>query len=136
MVEAEGPGSKIVSLFGTETILVVDDDMDIRQLTREALEACGYKVLAAASAEEALIVYADKGQPIHLVILDLNMPDMGGQQCLNELLRIDPEARVLIASGYTAAGQAKGVLEVVAGFVEKPYQFEDLLAKVREVLNG
>jgi PAS domain S-box-containing protein len=121
---------------GAETILVVDDEADIRDLTAEALQGFGYTVLTAASGEEALTVYAEQGASIGMVILDLGMPGMGGQRCLRELLRLNQEVRVLIASGYSANGQAKGINRAgAAGFIGKPYQLADLLTKVRDVLD-
>jgi CheY-like chemotaxis protein len=118
-----------------ETILVVDDEAAILELASEALTNCGYTVLAAASAEEALAVYAGKARSIDLVLLDLNMPGMGGQQGLEELLGLDPMARVLVASGYSDAKQIQAILEAGAvGFIGKPYQLAELTAKIREIL--
>ncbi|RQD64536.1 MAG: response regulator [Desulfonatronovibrio sp. MSAO_Bac4] len=121
---------------GTETILVVEDEDDIRELIVEVLKSYGYSVITAARGEEAVELFMDSSESIHLVILDLNMPGMGGHQCLLELLKIDPEARVLISSGYSAAGQAKATLRAgAAGFIGKPYLMAELLAKVREVVD-
>ena len=75
-------------------------------------------------------------QDISLVILDLIIPKMGGKQCLEEVLKIDPQARVLIASGYTVTGSSNEALAVGAkGFVNKPYDTRELLTTVREVLD-
>lgn len=120
---------------GTETILVVDDDPEVRELTQEALDGHGYTVLAATSGEEALLAYAERGNNVDLIILDLGMPGMGGRQCLRELLRLDPEARVLIASGYATGDLAEEVRQDgAAGFIGKPFHLAELLARVREVL--
>ncbi|WP_051434508.1 cache domain-containing protein [Desulfonatronum lacustre] len=117
------------------TILVVDDEPTIRELTQEALEDFGYVVLHAANGEEALDIYQEHGQTIDLVLLDLNMPGMGGHKCLQELLRLDPAVRVLISSGYSANGQARESLKSgAAGFIGKPYQLKELEAAVREAL--
>ncbi|HDQ40090.1 MAG TPA: PAS domain S-box protein [Desulfonatronum sp.] len=121
---------------GSGTILVVDDEEVIRDVTREALEGSGYAVIGAASGEEALVVYAGKGQTVDMVILDLNMPGMGGRRCLEQLLEINPEIRVLIVSGYSSAGQAREISHGAAGFLGKPYQLAELLSKVRGVLEG
>lgn len=121
---------------GDETILVVDDEPEIRELTQEALEDFGYFVLNAANGEEALAIYREYGQSIDLVLLDLNMPGMGGHKCLKELLRQDPEVKVVIASGYSANNHGKGAVSSGArGFIGKPYQLQELNAKVREVLD-
>ena len=119
---------------GRETILVVDDEPEIRALTREALESLGYSAKAASSGEEALDMYKQQGKNIDLVLLDLNMPGMGGRKCLQELLQLDPGVRVLIASGYASNG-----LDVLhagsRGYLGKPYQISGLAAKIREVLD-
>lgn len=121
---------------GHETILVVDDDPEILELNQEALEALGYAVQKAATGEEALAIYREQGDNIALVLLDLNMPGMGGHRCLQELLRLDPAVKVVIASGYTAGGHGKDLLSSGAmGFLGKPYQLKELAALVREVLD-
>jgi two-component system, cell cycle sensor histidine kinase and response regulator CckA len=122
---------------GNETILVVDDEPDIRELTRESLEMLGYGVQCVANGEDALQAYQAHGSSIDLVLLDLNMPGMGGYKCLKELLRIDPEVKVVIASGYTANNQGKHALSAGArGFIGKPYLFKDLAAGVRKALDN
>ncbi|PTN36769.1 ATP-binding protein [Desulfonatronum sp. SC1] len=121
---------------GGETILVVDDEADILELTREALEDMGFTVLGVASGEEALDAFHKHRPTIDLILLDLNMPGMGGHKCLRELLHLDPAACVLIASGYSAHGQAKQALASGAkGYIGKPYRLRELEAKVREVLD-
>ncbi len=120
---------------GGQTILVVDDEPEIRELTQEALEDFGYAVHSAANGEEALDIYQEHGQTIDLILLDLNMPGMGGHNCLQELLHLDPAVRVLISSGYSANGQARESLKSgAAGFIGKPYQLKELEAAVREAL--
>ena len=120
---------------GRETILVVDDEPEIRELTREALESLGYSARVASSGEEALDIYKQQGENVDLVLLDLNMPGMGGRKCLQELLHLDPQVRVVIISGYTANGM--GVLHADSkGYLGKPYQIHELASKIREVLDA
>jgi PAS domain S-box-containing protein len=127
---------KITPEGGSETILVVDDEEDVRELTVEALQDHGYKTLSANSGEQALDIYHQQGLAVNLVLLDLNMPGMGGYKCLQEILKINPEAKVLIASGYSANGLAKDIHKSgAAGFLGKPFQVQGLLTKVREVLD-
>ena len=122
---------------GPETVLIVDDERDVRELTAEALETRGYGTLTAADGEKALALYAKKGHEIDLVLLDLGMPGMGGRRCLRELLRMDPGVRVLVASGYAFNGNAGEIAKAgAAGFIGKPYPIAELLAKVREILDG
>ncbi len=123
--------------FGTETVLLVDDEEFLRDLGKRILERSGYTVLIAANGKEALDLYRRERGKISLVILDLIMPEMGGKECLEELLRIDPKARVLIASGFAANGQSKEAIEKGArGFVDKPYNVKRMLQAVREVLDS
>ena len=120
---------------GRETILVVDDEPEIRELTREVLESLGYAAMIASSGEEALDIYKQQGKNVDLVLLDLNMPGMGGDKCLQELLQLDPQVRVLIVSGY--AFNALDILNAGSkGYLSKPYQTNELAAKLREVLDS
>ncbi|MFH1035791.1 MAG: response regulator [Pseudomonadota bacterium] len=121
-------------LGGCETILLVDDEEDLRELGAQTLEEMGYSVRTAATGEEALELY--RQQAADLVIMDLGMPGMGGHQCLRHILELDPGARVMIASGYSANGLVRDSLSVGAlGYVAKPFKRVDLLATVREILD-
>ena len=121
---------------GTETILLVDDDDDIRELGATLLIDFGYKVITAGNGKEALEIYLREEDRIALILLDLIMPLMDGRQCLAEILRINPDAKVVIASGYSESGPANGVMSVGAmGFVQKPYDMRQLLTTIREILD-
>ncbi|MFH0825402.1 MAG: PAS domain S-box protein [Pseudomonadota bacterium] len=122
---------------GTETILLVDDDASIRDLGTQLLTESGYKVLTAATGREALDVYRREGPSVGLVILDLIMPDMGGAQCLDELLKMDPHAKVLISSGYSAHGPVKkACISGARGFLSKPYDVKQILREVRRIIDS
>ena len=121
---------------GSETMLLVDDEEPIRGLGTQILEEFGYTVLTAADGESALQLYREEQEKIDLVILDLIMPGMGGKLCLVELLKIDLEAKVAIASGYSPDGPTKEILQNGAkGFISKPYDLRQMLKVVREVLD-
>jgi two-component system, cell cycle sensor histidine kinase and response regulator CckA len=121
---------------GTETILLVDDEEAVRTLGAEMLELAGYSVLAAANGREALKVYGGKKEEISLVILDLVMPEMSGRMCLEKLLRMDPDARILIASGYSSNGPTQDALASGAtGFISKPFDLKQILLAVRKSLD-
>jgi CheY-like chemotaxis protein len=121
---------------GTETILLVDDEDSIRDFASQVLHRFGYTILTASSGEEALEIYLQKPRKIDLVIMDIGMPGMGGHQCLKEIIRYDPSARILVASGYSINDQVKKTLEAgAAGYVGKPYDVPVLLNKVRAVLD-
>jgi len=122
---------------GTETILIVDDERFLLDLCQEALSGYGYKVLLAESGEEALEIYERESGKIELVILDLGMPGMGGEKCLQELWALNHSTKVIVASGYashmlTELPKGTGTLD----FLSKPYRLDDLLGKVREMLDG
>jgi PAS domain S-box-containing protein len=122
--------------FGTETILVVDDDDRVREMGRQMIEIGGYKVLCASSGEEALEMYTSHRGEISLIILDLIMPGMGGSRCLEELIRIDPDVAVLVASGYSENGlRVREQLAGARGFIRKPYDAIDILIAIRKVLD-
>jgi CheY-like chemotaxis protein len=120
---------------GSETVLVVDDEAAIVETATVILEARGYRVLTADRGESALEVFrANRG--VDLVLLDLGMQGMGGRRCLKHLLNIDPQLRVLIASGYSVNGQVRyAVDEGAVGFIGKPYRMSDLLSAVRRALD-
>jgi two-component system, cell cycle sensor histidine kinase and response regulator CckA len=122
--------------FGTETLLVVDDEASVRELAARILKKAGYTVLAAADGTEALTMFEKERERISLIILDLIMPGMGGMECLRELMKIDSLAKVLVASGYADDESKERVLELGArGFVRKPYIVTSLLQQVRRVLD-
>lgn len=120
---------------GDETILVVDDEPGILEQTREFLSMSGYTLLTAESGERALEVFGEN-PGTDLVLLDLNMPGMGGYRCLSELLKLNPALKVLIVSGHSAFGQyGENLTSGASGFLGKPYRMEELAARVREVLD-
>jgi PAS domain S-box-containing protein len=121
---------------GNETILVVDDEESIREFASRILMEFGYRVLTAAGGEEALELYSGRSQAIDLVIMDIGLPGLGGQSCLEKLKRINPEAKVLAASGYPINHLATKALAAGAdGYLAKPYSLVELLNKVRSVMD-
>jgi len=121
---------------GNETILLVDDDDAVRGLGEEILRMFGYTVLSAEDAEKALQLYRVDQDRIELVVLDLIMPGIGGTQCLQKLLEMNPRAKVIVASGYSVAGQLERISEVGAkAFIHKPYDVQEMLVTVRRVLD-
>ena len=92
-IEQDVAATQQMPAFGTETILLVDDEKSIRKLGEQMLRMAGYRVLTATNGREALEVYRSNQDRIALVILDLIMPEMGGKQCLEELLKIDPKVK-------------------------------------------
>jgi len=130
--EVEGPLEG-----GSEAILLVDDEENIRQLGEEVLTSYGYTVMTAPDGESALELYRKEYEHIDLIILDLSMPGMGGTKCLKGLVKINPQVKVIIASGYSVNGPTRGAIEAGAkAFVGKPYEVSEILKVVREVLDG
>ena len=122
---------------GTETILIVDDEPNIRDMVSQMLLRFGYTVIQASCGEEALQFHAERKQSIDITILDLGMPGMGGLRCLQALLHQNPQETVLIASGYSADLMVAKALESgAAGFIGKPYQLAELVKRVRDILDN
>jgi PAS domain S-box-containing protein len=122
---------------GSETILLVEDDPQLRQLSSSVLARCGYKVLLASTPEEGLAITRANLREIKLLVTDVVMPRMNGRQLAEQILRIAPEVRVLYISGYTNNAIVHyGVLESGLSFLPKPFTLAALVAKVREVLDA
>ncbi len=121
---------------GSETILVVDDDELIRELGFRILSKLGYKVILASNGKEALEIFRKQKREISLILMDLIMPEMGGKPCLEEILKIDPKAKILIASGVSARSHVIDIDESGAkGIVNKPFDMTELFTAIRETLD-
>lgn len=118
-----------------ETILIVDDEPVVRMLARTILQRLGYTTLEAGDGQEAIALFRREHARIALVILDLSMPGMSGQEVLKELVRIDPQVRVLFSSGYSETPPALYEARNVLGFLGKPYRPEQLGKAVRQALD-
>ncbi len=120
---------------GPQTILLVEDEPMIRDITRQMLEQKGFCVLSADNPTEALHLARHHHDPIHLLLTDVVMPRMSGRELARRIAEIHPEARQLYMSGYTANVIAHhGVLETGVHFLQKPFSLKVLLAKVHEAL--
>ena len=122
---------------GTETILLVEDDPQLRQLSSSVLAHCGYNVLTASTPEEGLAVCEANRSNIRLLVTDVVMPRMNGRQLAERITKICPKVRVLYISGYTDNAIVHyGVLDAGLWFLPKPFTLSSLVAKVREVLDA
>lgn len=122
---------------GSETILVVDDELAVREMIREVLEACGYHVLEAKNGFEAMTLYEREGEKIDLVVTDLLMPRMSGQSLVDLLSFSHLQKRILYISGYIDDHLiAKNEPSLQKNFIEKPFTAENLANKVREILDA
>jgi DNA-binding NtrC family response regulator len=121
---------------GTETILLVEDQREVRDVVRQTLQRHGYKVLEAVDGDAALALLQAGAGPIHLVLTDVVMPHMSGRELVDKITRHDPSVRVLYTSGYTDAAIVRhGVLDPSIAFIQKPFTPEQLLGRVRDVLS-
>ncbi len=120
---------------GQETILLVDDEPMIRSLGQKVLQQYGYHVLLAEDGLQAVEIYPRAARRIDLVILDLTMPRLSGYDTFRQLLQIDPDVRVLLASGYSAEDIPIAEHRRLLGFIGKPYRPADLVRMVRSVLD-
>ena len=120
---------------GAGTVLLVDDELSVLEVTARMLERLGYTVVMAASGHEALTLYRGDPGRFRLVILDMIMPETGGGEVFDELKRINPEVRVLLASGYSMQGQARTIMNRgCTGFIQKPFTMDDLSLKLQAAL--
>jgi CheY-like chemotaxis protein len=124
------------SLWGDETILVVEDEASLRALASEILTAHGYTVLVASDGPAALERSSQHPGPIDLVLTDVVMPGMSGRQLAGQLATQRPAARILYMSGYTDdVALRHGLVGAAVAFVQKPFTAATLLQKVRDVLD-
>ena len=125
------------ALNGHETVLLVEDETSVRELLRNTLHGHGYRVMAAASGEQALEQASAHRGPIHLLVSDVVMPGIGGPELASRLAPLHPELRVLHISGYADDAILRhGVREGTTAFLQKPFTLEALARKMREVLDA
>jgi two-component system, cell cycle sensor histidine kinase and response regulator CckA len=131
----ETPSSRVHG--GSETVLVVEDEDAVRRLMRTTLEGAGYTVLEAQDGLEAVTLYDQKRDTVRLVVTDVIMPHLDGGALAEWMSSVGSSIKVLFISGWTGAVlESKGVFLTGAPFLSKPFSPEELLLKVREVLDG
>ncbi len=124
-------------LHGAGTVMVVDDEAVVRNLARQALEGQGYKVLLAESGSAAIELLRDGGRGVGLVILDLSMPGLSGEETLRRLREDRPDLNVLVSSGYSEAEALRLFHGIpISGFIQKPYTVAQLARAVKAALAG
>jgi CheY-like chemotaxis protein len=121
---------------GSETILVAEDQDGVRQMTQKILEKCGYNVLSAEGAEQALHLAKHHQGAIDLLLTDVVMPGMSGPELVESLVSFRPEIPAIYMSGYTDDQlQHHGVLHEDVVLIEKPFSAKGLTGTIRQVLN-
>jgi CheY-like chemotaxis protein len=119
-----------------KTILVVDDEDMIREMASDMLNLLGFKVHLASSGVEGLDLYKRHKDQIDVVLLDLLMPEMNGTACFENLKQVDPEVKVIIATGIGEFEKKKELEEKgIKGYLGKPYRLENIAQKLMDILN-
>jgi len=128
---------KIEPVKGTGTILVIEDEEMLMDVSRAILERLGYRVLAAQNGKEAIDIAKTFDGDIDLAILDILLPDMGGKAIYPLLMEARPKLKVIICSGYSIDGPAKEILDAGAqDFIQKPFAIAEISKKLKKVLEG
>ncbi len=136
VTEIAMPSAAAVNLQGSERILLVEDEEIVRKLSRQILETCGYTVVEACNGVEALEICEQTDCHFDLLVTDVVMPKMSGRILVQKLAEIRPGLRALFMSGYTDDAVVRhGVIAADQGFIQKPFTFDALASKVREVLD-
>ncbi|MFC1476844.1 PAS domain S-box protein [candidate division KSB1 bacterium] len=122
-------------IAGKGTVLVVDDEKNVRNLARDMLKGIGYDVLLARSGKEAIRIFKKDKDRIDVVVLDIIMPGLSGKETYEALKEIDPGVKVLLSSGYSRDDQAAEIMkDGTIGFIQKPYKMEGLSKAVADAL--
>lgn len=135
---AEQPvfAGKTQMVGGNERILLIEDEISIGEINADLLLELGYSVAVAQNGREAMQILAEGALEFDLVILDMNMPRMGGRETFTHLKEQYPDLRVLICSGYSSTLIDDGkFMEVINGFLQKPYELEEIALKIRTILD-
>ncbi|MEM4408060.1 MAG: PAS domain S-box protein [Candidatus Caldarchaeum sp.] len=128
---------KAVAFYGHETILVVEDEDAIREIICDFLREKGYNVLAASNGEEALGVCKQFTEPIHLMITDLVMPKIKGNELAELIAPLHPKIKIIYISGYAMDSDLNTRLkEHETEYIQKPFEMEELLSKIRRLLDS
>jgi len=136
-IETIAKEKRVGNLLGSETILLVEDNEQVRRLAHAILKNRGYTVLTAENGSDALAVLASHAGPVHLLMTDVVMPGMNGKELFNKATEKHPDLIALYMSGYTDNVIAHhGVLDEGVHFIQKPFSVNSLAAKVREALDN
>ena len=122
---------------GKGTVLVVDDEEDIRNFVCESLEHVGLQVLTAFDGQNAIDVYKQKGESINLILMDMTMPNLNGEETFRELLKLEPDVKVILSSGYSKEKAMEKFNSLsLCGFLQKPYKPNELIKKIQSILGS
>ena len=123
-------------IVGSQTILLIDDESIVINVCKEMIEKLGYDVITAKSGKLAVDMFREKSEDIHLIILDMIMPGMDGDQTFDLLREINSSIPILLSSGYSLNSQAKKIMEKGCnGFIQKPFLITQLSEKIQNILD-
>ncbi len=127
-----------ITKLGRETVLLADDEANIREVIGAMIEELGYQLLTAGSGEEAVTVYLANSERIDLVIMDMIMPGLSGGAAIDAIRTENPGARIILSSGYSLDGEAQEILSRGGNisFLQKPFELTELSQKIREALDA
>jgi len=120
---------------GSETILIVDDDPSVRESLQRALEDFGYRIIPAGDGEEGLARFKENAGTVNLVLLDMIMPKMPGRELLKQMLKIDPDVKVIISSGHDEGHFEDPIIKSAKNYLKKPFEITVLEKAIRQVLD-
>jgi two-component system, cell cycle sensor histidine kinase and response regulator CckA len=121
---------------GSERVLLVDDEEMILDIGKKMIEALGYSVMTAHNGRQALALYKEKPDAFNMLILDMIMPEMSGNETFLAIKEVNPAVKVLLSSGYSLEGQAEELLRLgCKSFIQKPFNMKELSEKIRCVLD-
>ncbi len=121
---------------GSGLILIIDDEEIIREMASSMLKECGYTTIEAENGREGVEIYKEKKDEIEAVILDMVMPVMSGRETFKELIKIDPEIKVLMSSGFKRDGRVQETMALgIKDFIKKPFSLQELAVKIDGVIN-
>lgn len=135
--KAEKPGvQKVVpARRGAETILLAEDETDVRDVIKTLLESFGYKVIEAVDGVDAIVRYKENEEYVNLLVFDLLMPHKNGKEAYDEIKKINPDIKIVYVSGYSDDIIRRGIFEEGLDFISKPLKPNDFLRKIRDVLD-
>jgi PAS domain S-box-containing protein len=134
-ISIQSKSETLIKNQGSGTILVVDDESMIQDFARKTLEKAGYDVLVAENGQVALELFREYGDEIRLVLLDMTMPVMGGEETYRELRKINPTVKTILSSGFNEQdATSRFVGKGVAGFIQKPYRVADLVGMIQQTI--
>ncbi len=120
---------------GSETILVVDDDVSVRESLKRALEDFGYRIILAGDGEEGLSLFRENLNAVSIVLLDMIMPKMPGRELLRQMLAIDPDVKVIISSGHDEHHFDDAIIKSAKNYLKKPFEITVLEKTIRQALD-